>query len=74
MAKTSVKEFKLVDVDLLVPYANNARTQMELADILHVSFTTISRWESGKFEPTMKIKRKIIEYCAKNNINVEDVK
>ena len=26
MAKTSVKEFKLVDVDLLVPYANNART------------------------------------------------
>ncbi|MFA6987569.1 MAG: helix-turn-helix transcriptional regulator [Acholeplasmataceae bacterium] len=49
-------------------------TQMELADILHVSFTTISRWESGKFEPTMKIKRKIIEYCAKNNINVEDVK
>lgn len=49
-------------------------TQMELADILQVSFTTISRWESGKFEPTMKIKRKIIEYCAKNNINVEDVK
>lgn len=26
MAKTSVKEFKLVDVDLLVPYANNPRT------------------------------------------------
>jgi ParB-like chromosome segregation protein Spo0J len=26
MAKTSVKEFKLVNVDLLVPYANNART------------------------------------------------
>lgn len=49
-------------------------TQMELADILQVSFTTISRWESGKFEPTMKIKRKIIEYCAKSNINVEDVK
>jgi len=26
MAKTSVKEFKLVNVELLVPYANNART------------------------------------------------
>ena len=26
MAKTSVKEFKLVDIDLLVPYANNPRT------------------------------------------------
>lgn len=49
-------------------------TQMELAEILHVSFTTISRWESGKFEPTMKIKRKIVEYCAKNNINMEEVK
>lgn len=53
---------------------NKLLTQMELADILHVSFTTISRWESGKFEPTMKTKRKIIEYCANNNINVEDVK
>lgn len=26
MAKTSVKEFKLVDVDLIVPYVNNPRT------------------------------------------------
>ena len=26
MAKTSVKEFKLVNVELLVPYANNPRT------------------------------------------------
>ena len=34
-------------------------TQMELADKLGVSFASVNRWETGKFEPTMKIKRKL---------------
>jgi len=49
-------------------------TQSDLAEILDVSFTTISRWEAGKFEPTMKLKRKIVEYCKDNNIKLEDVR
>ena len=35
-------------------------TQTEFAGLLGVSFGTVNRWESGKFLPTMKIKRKII--------------
>lgn len=28
-------------------------SQKELADLLDVNFTTISRWENGKCEPTI---------------------
>lgn len=47
-------------------------TQTESAKILGVSFTTVSRWEKGIHEPTMKVKRKIVELCKKNNIRIED--
>ena len=46
-------------------------TQEELAVILGVSFASINRWETGKHEPTTKIKRKIVELCKQNNINTE---
>lgn len=48
-------------------------SQTELADMLGVSFTTISRWEQGLHEPTIKIKRKISELCKSNNITSEDL-
>ena len=47
-------------------------TQVELAYILGVSFASINRWETGKHEPTTKIKRKIVELCEANNIDLED--
>ena len=34
-------------------------TQAELASILGVSFITVNRWENGKNQPTIKIKRKL---------------
>lgn len=34
-------------------------TQTELAEKLGVSYASINRWENKKFEPTMKIKRKL---------------
>ena len=34
-------------------------TQVEFAEKLGVSFETVNRWENGKHEPTMKMKRKL---------------
>ena len=46
-------------------------TQEELAALLGVSFASINRWETGKHEPTTKIKRKIVELCKENSIDLE---
>ena len=34
-------------------------SQVEFARLLGVSFASVNRWETGKHEPTIKIKRKI---------------
>ena len=46
-------------------------TQMEFADYLGVSFASINRWETGRFEPTMKIKSKLAPYFDKYDIEAE---
>lgn len=46
-------------------------TQQEFADYLGVSFASINRWESGANKPTTVVKRKIVELCQKNNIELE---
>jgi len=46
-------------------------SQQELADLLNVSFASINRWETGKHEPTIKVKRKIVELCKANGIDME---
>lgn len=43
-------------------------SQTELAEILNVSFASVNRWATGKFNPTTKSKRKIIELCKKEGI------
>ena len=47
-------------------------TQTEFGELLGVSFTTVCRWEMGKNEPTTKQKRRIVELCKENNIQLED--
>ena len=46
-------------------------SQTELAEMLGVSFSSVNRWENGKFEPTIKIKKKLNDlfnqYEVKNN-------
>ena len=34
-------------------------SQQAFADEIGVSFTTVNRWESGKYKPTIKTKRKL---------------
>ena len=46
-------------------------TQIEFANYLEVSFQSVNRWETGKFDPTMKIKRKLAPLFEKYEIEVE---
>ena len=43
-------------------------TQTEFAELLGVSFQSINRWEKGKHEPTIKIKRKLAKYFIEYDI------
>lgn len=45
-----------------------ALTQIEFANMLGTSFPSVNRWESGKYEPTMKMKKKLIVLFKENNI------
>ena len=47
-------------------------TQMEFAKYLGVSFASINRWETGRFEPTMKIKRKLAPLFQEYKIEMEE--
>jgi len=47
-------------------------TQQEFADMLGVSYESVNRWENEKNEPTMKIKRKIVDLLKKNRISTGD--
>lgn len=46
-------------------------SQQEFAVLLGVSFTSVNRWKNGKHEPTIKIKRKILNLCKVNRIEVK---
>ena len=46
-------------------------TQTELAEMLGCTFASVNRWERGHHEPTIKMKRKIVELCRKNKIKVD---
>lgn len=45
-------------------------TQEEFGKLFGVTFGTVNRWENGKYEPTMKIKRLLSPYFQKHNIKV----
>lgn len=55
-----METYKLNYPELLKAYREKAfLTQEELAQKIGVSYVTLNRWENGKFEPTMKMKRKL---------------
>lgn len=47
-------------------------SQTELADLLEVSYVAVNRWENGKYEPTIKVKRKLNELFEKYKIERYD--
>lgn len=46
-------------------------SQSALAELLGVSFTSVNRWENGKYEPTKLVKKKIELLCRENNIHYD---
>lgn len=48
-------------------------SQHELADLLNVSYPSISRWENGHFEPTKIVKVRLEEILKENNIVLKEV-
>ena len=46
-------------------------TQEDLAKLRSVSVTSITRWENGKFEPTMTTKRKLRQLFIEAGMKVE---
>ena len=49
-------------------------SQVELAELLEVSFSTVNRWETGLYSPTIKAKRKLAPSFEKYNIVLEEKK
>ncbi|RMA79144.1 DNA-binding XRE family transcriptional regulator [Metamycoplasma subdolum] len=47
-------------------------TQTEFGETLGVTFGTVNRWESGIYEPTMKIKRKLAPMFKEYKIEVDE--
>ncbi len=48
-------------------------SQAALAELLGVSYTSVNRWENGKYAPTKIIKKKIELLCQENDIDLEEI-
>jgi len=44
-------------------------SQTEFAHAVHVSFSTVNRWENDRVKPNRLAKVTIIEYCKKQNVS-----
>lgn len=47
-------------------------TQVQLAKILGVSYSTVNRWEGGHYEATKLARHKFDEICKKYGITFEE--
>ena len=48
-------------------------TQTEFANQLHVSFTTVNRWEAGKARPNITAMKVLRNFCTEQNIEYSAV-
>ena len=47
-------------------------TQTEFGELFGVSFATVNRWETARFKPTTKLKRRLAPYFEKYGIEVDE--
>jgi transcriptional regulator with XRE-family HTH domain len=47
-------------------------TQVQLSELLGVSYTTVNRWEGGHYEATKLIRRRLDDLCKKHGIVFEE--
>ena len=47
-------------------------TQEQLAKLLGVSYVTISRWETGAFEPNMVMKKKLVGLFEEAGMKIDE--
>lgn len=48
-------------------------SQEQLARELHVSFSTVNRWENGKTKPSNIAKKVFYDFCNDKGIKIEEV-
>ena len=48
-------------------------TQIEFAERIGVSFSTVNRWETGKMNPNVSAMRRLKAYCDAMNIEFGNV-
>ena len=66
--------------ELMIDYAKQIReyrerkflTQEQLAKLLGVNYVTISRWETGTFEPNMETKKKLVRLFEEAGMKTHD--
>lgn len=44
-------------------------TQTDFAEAVHVSFSTVNRWENNKVVPNRMARALIIDFCEKNGVS-----
>jgi DNA-binding transcriptional regulator YiaG len=44
-------------------------TQTDFAEAVHVSFSTVNRWENNKVIPNRMARALIIDFCEKNGVS-----
>lgn len=47
-------------------------TQTQFADLIGVKLVTVSRWETGKFEPNMAMKKKLVSMFKETGMRIDD--
>jgi len=47
-------------------------TQVQLAKLLGVSFTTVNRWEKGHHEATILVRRRFDDLCKQHGIKFDN--
>jgi transcriptional regulator with XRE-family HTH domain len=48
-------------------------TQVQLAELLGVSYSTVNRWEGGYYEATKLVRRRFDDLCKKHEITFDNI-